>query len=152
MLSEESSEFFHSETLVDRLDAYADFIFVGVGTVYKHLATHHKYYPEAETAHNQVELLTEWMGVIREQMIEILTNEILHLAPKCTYKDENAIEDILNEALEIVVAANEKKGTEKDADGKVKKGADYVKPEATIHQMLIKKLGEPYVKLGVTFS
>ena len=152
MLSEEASEFFHSKTLVDRLDAYADFIFVGVGTVYKHLATRHKYHRSLEEDFMQMESLTEWMNTVREQMIEMLSNEILTVDPKCAYKNEEILEEILNESVNIVVTANEAKGTQRNADGKVMKGENYVKPEKTIHAMLKEKLGEPYVRYNASYS
>jgi len=152
MLSEEANEFFQADTLVDRLDAYADFVFVGVGSVYKHLATKHKYFVGIEQDYDQMNILTEWMNTVREQMIELITNEILMINPKCTYKDEDIIETILNSSLDIVIDANEKKGTERDSNGKVIKGADYIKPEKTINKMLCEKLGDSYVKLKYSFE
>lgn len=152
MLSEEASEFFHAETLVDRLDAYADFIFVGVGTIYKHLAKRHKYFVGIQEEFDQVESLSEWMDTVREQMIELISNEIMTLSPTCIYRDETIIEGILNDTVDIVVTANEKKGFERDSDGKVKKGADYVKPEKTIHAMLKGKLGDDYVRYSSSYQ
>ena len=152
MLSEEASEFFHSETLVDRLDAYADFVFVGVGTVYKHLASRHKYFIGIQEDFDQMSTLTEWMNTVREQMIEIISNEILTLSPTCNYRNEEIIEEILNATVEIVVDANEKKGFERDSNGKVKKGDDYVKPEKTIHTLLKEKLGDDYVRYSVSYQ
>ena len=38
MLSEEAREFFLATTLVDRLDAWADFAFVAIGAACKHMA------------------------------------------------------------------------------------------------------------------
>lgn len=144
MLSEEANEFFTADTLVDRLDAYADFVFVGVGTIYKHLATKHKYFAGIEADYDQVSILTEWMQTVREQMLELISLEILSIDPKCTYKDEDIITNILNATLEIVMDANEKKGTERDEQGKVKKPEGFIKPEATIHKMLCEKLGGSY--------
>lgn len=152
MLSEEASEFFHSKTLVDRLDAYADFVFVGVGTVYKHLASRHKYFIGIQEDFSQVSTLTEWMNTVREQMIELISNEITTLSPTTIYRDETIIESILNSTVDIVVDANEKKGFERDENGKVKKGLDYVKPEKTIHNMLKEKLGDDYVRYSASHS
>lgn len=145
MLSEEANEFYMAETLVDRFDAWADFIFVGVGTVTKYLATKHKYYVDQKETQEQVDALTAWMEHNRMQMVELLSEEILAINPKYGQDDGEMFDELCKKVQDIVIEANEAKGTTLDCKGKVTKHADFVKPELQIDNLLRKELGKKYV-------
>jgi len=55
--------------------------------------------------------------------------------------DEDQINNILFGALKAVVEANEAKGTEKDENGKVVKGPDYVSPVTAIQTLIRDETG-----------
>lgn len=145
MLTEEANEFYQAEHLVDRMDAWADFIFVGTGTIMKYLNNKLNYFEDLKEMIEQTDLLSSWMEHQRIQMIELLEEEVNAINPQGSYKDENFVDNILKEVLETVVDANEKKGNKLDANGKVTKHPDFQKPEAKIDNILRKYLGAKYV-------
>lgn len=137
MLSEEAREFFMAENIVDRLDAYADFEFVWQGTKAKFLAC------DAEVASQWLNgwqenyiALVDYHDLVVDEMFNILSEELVPLLPiklvDSAGSYESAVGRILSHVLDIVVEANEAKGTEKNAEGKIQKGPDYVPPENTI--------------------
>lgn len=143
MLSEEAREFYVAQTLVDRLDAFIDFQFVFIGTIYKFNATKHENYDEFASVLDGMDTLSSWATHVMSEMVEQLSTELMSYCPALLYQ-EAGISEILTEALEIVVSANEQKGTELDENGKVKKPKGFVKPEERLDRMLKKHLGTKY--------
>ena len=127
MLLEEANEFFHADSVVDRIDAYCDYLFVWNGTVSKFFACTA---PAMEW--QDFNTCEEYVGRTLKAMEDILFPE-LEMLSSARY---NWNYELKNTFLEIIVAANEAKGYEKDESGKVMKGADYVAPEDTIAQTL----------------
>jgi len=133
MLREEASEFYMSSTLVDRIDAYCDFLFVSVGTRAKFGATKAV---DCKTDWVEMKELFEWITFTLNEMKAILIDE-LECNSGILVNWEHVLDTVF---LDIVVNANEAKGTEKDENGKVKKGPDYKKPEAEIERVLNEKM------------
>lgn len=125
MLSEEAREFFTAPNVVERLREYADFMFVWTGTQAKYFAR--KCVSPLELHSKDFQELREWAENTKEFMEDVLRGELNY--PPNFYK-------ILNEALKAVTAANQAKGTEKDAFGKIKKGPNYISPTETIQKLL----------------
>lgn len=117
MLSEELAEFFEATNLPNMLKEMADIVFVCIGTEAKDTNKFLKEYME-----QTLEMLEKFLEIGLENCIQ---NN--HLA---------AYSQVFEVCLCIVTEANEAKGLEKDAHGKVIKGAAYVNPESTIRAML----------------
>ena len=150
MLSEEAREFFEAEHLVDRFDAWADFVFVAMGTVGKYMAMPHKDIDSIVDTKDPTDVLLEWVEHIRTQMIEMLGYEVHAIYPQLPYQqgyseEEDPFEMLCMDVLNIVITANEQKGTEKNAEGKVQKPEGFVKPEKQIDNLLKKTLGKNYI-------
>lgn len=148
MLTEEANEFFVAETLVDRLDAFADFAFVAIGTAMKYMAVKHKDFHNLDIDKADFEALSEYINTVQSQMGTMLYEEVSALKTSMLYEDENGDTDLsklLEDVLLIVISANEAKGFELNADGKVMKPEGFVKPEAQIDNLLKKTLGANYV-------
>jgi len=124
MLSEEFAEYFEAKTLVGRLDAIADFIFVYEGTLYKASLSA---LPE-----DVVERLTYDCG----QMFNIMFED---LAYTLQLEHDGLVFDIIYETLGIVVKANQQKSANKNADGKITKPIGFIPPEETIKEQVINK-------------
>lgn len=147
MLSEEANEFFTSETLVDRLDAWADFAFVSIGTAMKYMAVEHKDFQRLEDYKEEFEILCEYISTTQAQMGAVLLEELTSIDPSLFYEDadgETQYDELMYNILNIVIAANEQKGFELNAEGKVQKPEGFVKPEASIDRLLCKTLGQKY--------
>lgn len=110
MLLEELTEFLEAETLVDKLDAAADFIFVAEGTYAKN-----NMFPLGG-------FIIACLKIMQRSLPQYIHN---------TY-----MSDIVVACVNIVLEANERKGFELDENGKVMKGDDYVAPEETITALL----------------
>lgn len=145
MLTEEAQEFYQAETLVDRIDAWCDFIFVGTGTIIKYLAVKSKCFADQKEMVEQVDFLSSWMEHQRMQMVELLTEEVSDIWPKMHHSEEDLLDELLRKCLDIVIDANEKKGTTKDENGKVIKHPDFQKPEKILDALLKKTIGAKYV-------
>lgn len=117
MLREEVKEYFDAETFVDQMDAVCDVVFVAVGTVAKsaygfHISTKELFSPIDF-------VLTDFVG--RAEAEGIAPEQFMQSISVC---------------LDIVIDANEQKGTERDEAGKVIKPAGFVPPEETIAAVL----------------
>lgn len=137
MLSEEANEFFTAETLVDRLDAWADFAFVAVGSACKYMANRSFSFSNLRIEREDFEELSTYITTVQGQMMSILIEEFRLINPT----GNASIEDILEETLMIVISANEAKGTELNGEGKVQKPIGFIKPEQKIDTLLCKALG-----------
>jgi hypothetical protein len=87
--------------------------------------------------HDLMAELQTWAENILSYTGQFLRRELSLLAPD----DEEAQVNILIGALEAVVKANEAKGIEKDENGKVKKGPNYVKPTDAINEIIKQQTG-----------
>lgn len=147
MLTEEAREFFISDTLVERLDAWADFAFVSIGTAMKYMAVEHKDFKRLEEYKDEFEILCEYISTTQAQMSEVLHEELSSLCPPLFYEDEDRntkFDTLMENVLLIVIEANEQKGFELNAEGKVQKPVGFIKPESKIDSLLIKALGQKY--------
>lgn len=126
MLSEEAREFMLAPTLAERLQEYADMVFVWVGT-------QAKFYSRKVKGFNSLyqhewEAICDWYkgalnfaeGLLIREMEEL---GLPHL-------------ELIENALLYVIEANEAKGKEKGPDGKVVKGPNYVSPLKRIKEDL----------------
>ena len=117
MLAEEFGEYYDAEALVDQLDAVADVLFVGGGTVAKVAAN----FPS--TAVN----FTEALDVILSDFAGRCVSEGIEMT---------LVGELISEALTVVIEANQQKLTDKDADGKVKKPEGFVPPEVKLESLI----------------
>ena len=138
MLAEEANEFFTAQTLVDRLDAWADFAFVAIGTACKYMGKKSKCFMDIRDDYKEFNELAEYINTVQAQMITMLSEELQLIAPNVD------IDDLLGNVLMLVVEANELKGFELNADGKVIKPANFVKPEFKIDCLLATTFGSKY--------
>ncbi len=133
MLCEELQEFMAATTIIDQTDAYCDFFFVACGTRAK----------IANVTITDLEELADTQA--GEESIEKYITSKLNYMATILYaswcdifgdKHERSYNSYINQCVNFVITANEKKGTEKDADGKVIKPADFVCPEARMKAIL----------------
>ena len=136
LLQEESSEFMTANTLVERVQEFSDFLFVYTGTVAKYSAVT---FNKADSFQNLFQKMAEvqtWAEERMSMMSRMVVKELELLRA-----DEDQINNILFGALKAVVEANEAKGTEKDENGKVVKGPDYVSPVTAIQTLIRDETG-----------
>jgi hypothetical protein len=135
MLSEEAREFMLATNLVDRLHEYCDFIFVAVGTFAKLVgdSSFGGVHPQSVlNARSFINLLKEFIQDNYHMMDQMLLGELATIHNGYDYND---VRRIIDEALTIVVEANEAKPLTK-TEGKVIKGPDYVSPRTQILGLL----------------
>ena len=116
MLKEEIQEYFEAEGLVDRLDAVADILFVGVGTTVK-------------GAYNFIET---------PNFVSELDTVLSDFAGRCTLEDIDIsfVGELIGAGLDIVCAANLQKLIDKDTNGKVMKPEGFVPPEEALQKLI----------------
>lgn len=131
MLQEECNEFFQAETMVERLQEFSDFLFVYTGTVAKYSAVTLNNVASFQNLFQQMAEIQTWAEERMSMMSRMVVKEIQFLT-----NHEEDIEQILQGALDAVISANEAKGTEKDENGKVVKGPDYVSPVTAIQTLI----------------
>lgn len=131
MLQEESREFMFADTLVDRLRELADFMFVWTGTLAKWGCYKSLTITEMEQMHNSFAELQTWA----EDRIDYMEGLVMSELQSLVLNDAQCY-DIIKGSLRAVLEANEAKTNEKDKDGKIIKGPDYVAPVEVIQQIL----------------
>jgi len=129
MLREEMQEYWAATDVVDKLDAVADILFVGAGTMAK-VAN----YEARGGVIEDFPFSEETFDALMFDLVGALHNE--GIAVKFFI-------DLIQETLDIVIEANSAKLAEKDKNGKVKKPEGFVGPESKI-----KKLVKKYQKLS----
>lgn len=140
MLTEEAREFFNSTTLVNRLREWADILFVWCGTKAKYFAhTENANGRKFLEDYKQYKNLRLWVSDLLEETGDIVRNELKSLTGS-RYDADNLINSILAGAFEAVIYANENKGTERDANGKIQKGPNYIAPDKVIKDLIENKL------------
>lgn len=123
MLSEEANEFFCADGFVDRMDAFLDFIFVATGTEAKFYSRRlgdnmaAVFDVEEEKIFGYIEKVSKYM----HDFLYAEYVEITHKNPLRSVPFDRAVMQCYDYVL---------KGTEKDADGKVKKPENFVSPES----------------------
>ena len=130
MLSEEAREFFEADTFIDRVDAYCDFQFVSVGTKAKLLNQTMYGIAEIRNVNKELSDYEEYFYQVTDLMNKVLEEEYESFKPKIP------LGKFLNLSLKIVVDANEQKSKNKNAEGKVQKGENFVPPEQSIKALL----------------
>lgn len=117
LISEETVELLTATNLPNLLKELADLTFVGTGTMYK----------------DKELVMEDYLNATFD-----LVSDIVYTYPEMEllqeYDDQGI--DIASACVSIVTEANELKGSEKDENGKVVKGPNYVNPEHTITKML----------------
>lgn len=131
MLSEEAREFFTALNLVERCREAADFTFVMVGTLSKYYAQQRQDASEICFSHAHFLEFRRWMEDTNAIIRATLENEFEALGFGA--KDVNYVQDV---CLRYVLEANRAKNAEKNAEGKVQKGANYVSPSEKIDAFL----------------
>lgn len=126
MLSEEANEFYHAETFAHKLQEYADFLFVWEGTKAKYYSQKHKGMVNMLSGYEGFYKLRMWKFSIQSEMEKLLFDKLTH-TERFIYT---------NMALDAVITANEAKTSEKDENGKVIKGDNYVSPLSVIEAYL----------------
>lgn len=116
MITEEVCELLEATNLPNMLKEFSDILFVAIGT----------------QAKDRMGYLTDFLDGIMDT-----TQKLIPMLGESEQKVfGNQYDKVLEVLLAIVTEANENKGFEKDENGKVKKGPNYVNPESTIRQML----------------
>ena len=124
LLTEEAHEFMMAETTAERLREFADFLFVAAGSRAKFMAM------QLQSADALVNVYTKWDVVVK------WINSTIKAMQEILEEEEGITEYTIDEALEIVIEANEAKPLTKDDHGKVIKGQDYVDPIAKIKELI----------------
>lgn len=137
MLQEEAREFFTADSLVERLQEYSDFVFVYSGTCAKYYAAKCGTVEQFRQNYEAFAELQAWARDFLEYSSQMLGGELVTIV-----KDEESISSIINRSIKAVVRANEAKGTEKDENGKVVKGPNYVHPRDQIQAILKEYTGK----------
>ena len=143
MLTSEIREAYASETIVDLVDAVADIIFVAVGTWSKLMYTTINSSVHPVYAHSMLKCSEYSLdNVAIRSYAPIITyakDELLYRMGKWS-SDENdygIVKDIIGNAINIVIEANNLKPKERDSNGKIIKGDKWVAPEPRLREMLI---------------
>lgn len=116
MLREEAQEYFGATELVDKLDAVADFLFVGVGTVAKGANSFETTFDFTDPLDT---ILSDFAGACIEAGIDI-----------------SFVGELVSDGLAAVVVANQQKTADKDANGKIVKPANFVPPEPVLAELI----------------
>lgn len=122
LLSDEAREFFMAETVEDRLHEAADFFFVLIGTVAKYVSNEFERADDLLRQFSRFNELESWGEKVGFEIREQL--------------ERDGTRQLLLDAMQIVLEANQAKLGVKDASGKIIKGADYVSPIEKIHQLI----------------
>ncbi len=116
MLKEEIQEYFTASALVDKLDAIADILFVGVGTVAK--ATYN--FEVAPDFFEELDvILSDYAGRCVEEGMDI-----------------SLVGPLISDGLAIVIEANKQKLANKNAEGKIIKPEGFVPPEEALGALI----------------
>jgi hypothetical protein len=133
LIQEEVTEFKEAEEIVDILDAYLDTVFVLVGSVAKSTLNLGKVgdADRYEWGYGPVdEFVFKGMATF-SVMTRYLSGKLREYGIPTYYHSE-----VIVKGLEIVTEANEKKGAQKAANGKIKKPKSFQPPEKKLEKML----------------
>jgi len=121
MFFEEIEEFYAAGSTVDRLDAFLDTLFVGVGSIIKS--------SRDRTARNFSEFFEN--TTFFDTMVSIMFGDLVEKGVS-----EDDILDVIQEGLTEVINANFRKGTKKNAAGKIQKPKDFIGPEKELQRII----------------
>lgn len=127
LLLEEAQEYFVANNLIDKFDAFLDYLFVGQGSIWK--------YEVNKIDNHMFDEFVETTG-------GILWNDF-ELQLKRRLFPMNHFFNFINDGLEIVLKYNNKKSAMKDANGKIVKPENFVGPEKELEALFNK-----YMKRG----
>ena len=127
MLSEEASEFWAASDVAHMMQEYTDFRFVMIGTRAKYFSQQFNSMEALTSTHCRWQEFEYWMNDCLALMRKRLNQKLKDVGIFPPSK-------IFVKALSYVVEANEAKGTEKNADGKVVKGDNYRNPLQRIEE------------------
>ena len=131
MLKEEFKEYLEATTLVDRIDAWCDFVFVYLGTVAKYqyfwstVTEDTNYTIGYKTYLDRLEELESFFYSVTNDIVSDLRAEFM-----CDK------EYLFDTCMTFVCDANDKKKADKNSNGKIKKGVDWVDPKEKIRDFL----------------
>jgi hypothetical protein len=154
MLKEEASEFIHADTLPERIQEYCDFIFVFTGTIAKFFGNPGKTQGITEEEEEEEGLVNNFVSSTQffEDILTPWANNFMNYAQKIIINnlqslntDEEHVQKIMDLSLEAVIDANEAKGTERDENGKICKGLNYVPPIKAIKKVIYEITGRSVV-------
>lgn len=134
MLREEVREFFLASSTAHRLQEFSDFVFVYIGSTAKIRAkslssNSPQEFSQIYTACSQP---VSWARRAIDNILGVLYKELTIMY----YLDDQQIESLLEASLRAVIGANEAKTKEKDGNGKLVKGPDYISPLNAIEVIL----------------
>lgn len=129
MLTEEYKECLEATDIVKKFDGLLDNGFVLGGTIIKYLNNLEAFEDDTEA----FEFFDKYFGQFLD--LFILTSKYMEDYYKDGFSPEKFPEVVI-QGLQIVIDANFKKGSEKNAEGKIQKPADFVGPEAALKKLL----------------
>ena len=119
LLLEEAQEYFVADNLIDKFDAFLDYLFVGQGSLWKY---------EINDINNEEfsEFVSHTGAVLWEDFERQLQKELFPI---------NHFFNFVNDGLEIVLRYNNKKSAMKDANGKIVKPVNWSGPEKELEEL-----------------
>ena len=132
MLSEEANEFYNAYSFEHRLCEYADFKFVKAGTIAKNHAQVGLSTTMFENHRERFIQMMEWAEEVEDNMFYLLLTEYRASDRLFTM----GFEALVNLALATVIANNNLKGKNKNADGKVIKAENQKSPEYILKELI----------------
>lgn len=135
MLTEEANEFYNADSFEHRLCEYADFKFVKAGTIAKNHAQTGLSVTMFENHRDRFIQMMEWSEEVECNMLSLLSSEMEDMN-RAGADLSWTFEALLDLALATVIANNNLKGTEKNADGKVVKSKAQHKPEVILRELI----------------
>jgi len=125
MLQEEYKEFLDATTLVDMFDAICDFGFVLCGTYAKWM----------EHADDSQEVMV-FIDKYSQHFVDMFVIFGKYVSQEYHMNAQEKLHELVLQGIEVVVKKNFEKGNELDENGKVKKPAGFVGPEADLQILL----------------
>jgi hypothetical protein len=132
MLSEEANEFYNADSFEHRLCEYADFKFVKSGTIAKNHAQTEFSVTMFENHRERFIQMMEWAEEVEDNMFYLLLTEYRASDRLFTM----GFEALVNLALATVIANNNLKGKNKNADGMVIKAENQKSPEYILKELI----------------
>lgn len=119
LLLEEAQEYFVADNLIDKFDAFLDYMFVAQGSCWKY---------EINKINNEMfdEFVSHTGGVIGEDFEMKLEKASFPM---------NHFFNFINDGLEIVLKYNNKKSSMKDKNGKIVKPENWKGPEKELEEL-----------------
>jgi len=136
MLSEEANEFYNAYSFEHRLCEYADFKFVKAGTIAKNHAQVGLSTTMFENHRDRFIQMMEWSEEVEANMVSLLISEMDEMERNGITLSSKALQPLADLALATVIANNNLKGKNKNADGKVIKAENQKSPEYILKELI----------------